>query len=89
MSGKKAGADSKRLETALPEWSINLMRPIIGLAMEQSILETGTSGSREYSSNGGLIIAANHQSYGDPFWLSVPVKRPTRFLAWNEAFRGP
>jgi 1-acyl-sn-glycerol-3-phosphate acyltransferase len=39
--------------------------------------------------NNGLIIAANHQSYGDPFWLSVPVKRPIRFLAWSEAFSWP
>ena len=39
--------------------------------------------------NSGLIIAANHQSYGDPFWLSIPVKRPIRFLAWSEAFSWP
>jgi 1-acyl-sn-glycerol-3-phosphate acyltransferase len=34
---------------------------------------------------GGLIIAANHQTYLDPFWLSVPVKRPLRFMAWDKA----
>lgn len=39
--------------------------------------------------NTGLIIAANHQSYGDPFWLSIPVKRPIRYLAWSEAFAWP
>lgn len=39
--------------------------------------------------NSGLIIAANHQSYGDPFWLALPVKRPVRFLAWSEAFSWP
>lgn len=37
----------------------------------------------------GLIIAANHQSYGDPFWLSVPINRPVRFLAWSQAFSWP
>ena len=36
-----------------------------------------------------LIIAANHQTYIDPFWLSVPIKRPTRYLAWSAAFRWP
>ena len=37
----------------------------------------------------GLPVAANHQSYGDPFWLSVPIRRPIRFLAWSEAFSWP
>jgi 1-acyl-sn-glycerol-3-phosphate acyltransferase len=38
---------------------------------------------------GGLIIAANHQTYIDPFWISVPIKRPTRYLAWSAAFGWP
>lgn len=38
---------------------------------------------------GGLIIASNHQSYLDPFAISVPIKRPVRFLAWNEALEWP
>lgn len=38
---------------------------------------------------GGLIIAANHQTYIDPFWLAIPIKRPLRFLAWDEAFQWP
>jgi len=37
----------------------------------------------------GMIVAANHQSYGDPFWLSIPITTPTRYLAWSEAFQWP
>jgi 1-acyl-sn-glycerol-3-phosphate acyltransferase len=37
----------------------------------------------------GLIIAANHQTYIDPFWISIPVKRPVRYLAWDKAFSWP
>jgi 1-acyl-sn-glycerol-3-phosphate acyltransferase len=37
----------------------------------------------------GLIIAANHQTYIDPFWLSIPINRPLRFLAWDAAFKWP
>jgi 1-acyl-sn-glycerol-3-phosphate acyltransferase len=88
MSSKKAGADSKRVETALPEWSINLMRPIIGLG-SRVFWRLEHQGVENIPTGGGLIIAANHQSYGDPFWLAVPVKRPIRFLAWNEAFSWP
>ena len=38
---------------------------------------------------GGLIIASNHQTYIDPFWLGIPIKRPLRFLAWDAAFNWP
>lgn len=34
----------------------------------------------------GLLIAANHQTYFDPFWIAVPVKRKLRFMAWDRAF---
>ena len=39
--------------------------------------------------NGGLIVASNHQSYLDPFAISIPIKRALRFLAWNEATNWP
>lgn len=41
------------------------------------------------SADGGLIIAANHQTYIDPFWISTPIKRTMRYLAWSEAFHWP
>lgn len=39
--------------------------------------------------HGGLIVASNHQSYGDPAWLALAIERPIRFLAWSEAFSWP
>jgi 1-acyl-sn-glycerol-3-phosphate acyltransferase len=36
--------------------------------------------------SGGLIITPNHQTYFDPFWICVPVRRRFRFMAWNKAF---
>jgi len=38
---------------------------------------------------GGLIIAGNHQTYFDPFWIGSRIKRPVRFLAWDAAFSWP
>jgi 1-acyl-sn-glycerol-3-phosphate acyltransferase len=35
---------------------------------------------------GGLLIAPNHQTYFDPFWLAIPVRRNFRFMAWDRAF---
>lgn len=33
----------------------------------------------------GLLIASNHQTYFDPFWVCLPIYRPLRFLAWDKA----
>lgn len=38
---------------------------------------------------GGVLIASNHQSYLDPFLISIPIKRPLRFLAWDAALEWP
>ncbi len=35
------------------------------------------------------MIAANHPSYLDPILLSLQVKRPIRFMAWDALFRVP
>ncbi len=34
----------------------------------------------------GMLIAANHQSYFDPFWIGVPVRQKLRFMAFDQAF---
>lgn len=34
----------------------------------------------------GLLVVPNHQTYFDPFWLCVPIKRKFRFMAWDKAF---
>jgi 1-acyl-sn-glycerol-3-phosphate acyltransferase len=79
---------AKRGEMALPQWSINLLRPFIRLG-SRLFWRLEHKGLENIPQNSGVIIAANHQSYGDPFWLAIPVKRPVRFLAWSEAFSWP
>jgi 1-acyl-sn-glycerol-3-phosphate acyltransferase len=34
----------------------------------------------------GLLIAPNHQTYVDPFWITLPIRRKFRYMAWDEAF---
>ena len=34
----------------------------------------------------GLLIVPNHQSYFDPFWICIPIRRKFRFMAWDKAF---
>ena len=72
----------------LPQWQLEILRPIVGV-FSRVLWKIEFYGVENVPSEGGLIIAANHQTYIDPFWLSLPVKRPTRYLAWSAAFRWP
>ena len=35
---------------------------------------------------GGLLVVSNHQTYLDPFWISLPIKRDLKYMAWEDAF---
>ena len=83
-----AAAGSKRVEMALPQWTIDLTRPVISFG-SRLLWRLEHKGVENIPQHSGLIVAANHQSYGDPFWLALPIKRPVRFLAWSEAFSWP
>lgn len=37
--------------------------------------------------DGGLLITPNHQTYFDPFWICLPIRRKFRFMAWDQAFK--
>lgn len=46
-------------------------------------------GEEKLPATGGAVIAANHPSYLDPILLSLQLKRPIRFMAWDALFRVP
>lgn len=75
-------------EAALPQWFIELLRPLVG-SFSRIFWRLEHKGAENIPSDTGMIVASNHQSYGDPFWLSLPIKRPVRFLAWSQAFSWP
>jgi len=72
----------------LPEWCLTMIRSPLGLAW-RVLFHMSFKGAEHIPSSGGVIVAANHQTYIDPFWLAIPIKRPIRFLAWKEAFSWP
>lgn len=72
----------------LPQWSLEIIRPMVHAA-SRVFWKIEFRGVENVPADGGLIVAANHQTYLDPFWLSLPIKRPTRYLAWSDAFRWP
>jgi len=88
ISRHTGGNRSKTLEFVLPQWVLGLVRPVVAL-ISRIFWKVEHIGVEHIPSTGGVIIAANHQSYLDPFWLSLAVKRPIRYLAWNVALRWP
>ncbi len=73
----------------LPQWVLELCRPVIRVVCR--LLWSVRWRNTEYipPAEGGLIVAANHQTYIDPFWIAAPIKRAVRFLAWDAAFSWP
>ena len=74
--------------SALPQWALDVIRPVVA-AFSRVLWKIEFYGVENVPEHGGLIIAANHQTYIDPFWLSLKIKRPTRYLAWSAAFGWP
>lgn len=71
-----------------PQWLLELCRPIVGL-ISRVCWRVRWINLEYIPRTGGVIIAANHQTYIDPFWISYPVRRPVRYLAWDAAFNWP
>jgi 1-acyl-sn-glycerol-3-phosphate acyltransferase len=72
----------------LPEWALTLLRGA-AYVLFRLLWRVRYRGTEHVPRAGALVIAANHQTYIDPFWLSVPVKRPLRYLAWDVSFGWP
>jgi 1-acyl-sn-glycerol-3-phosphate acyltransferase len=87
-NGQNSSVRPKPREATLPQWVLNIIRPVVGF-FSDLFWRIEYKGVENIPAESGLIIASNHQSYGDPVWLSIPVKRPIRYLAWSEAFSWP
>jgi 1-acyl-sn-glycerol-3-phosphate acyltransferase len=67
---------------------LNVLRPTIGL-ISKLLWRVRWRNTQYIPSEGGVIIAGNHQTYLDPFWIGSFIKRPSRFLAWDAALNWP
>lgn len=72
----------------LPLWAINVLRAILH-ALSRLFFRITFRGLANIPHTGGVILASNHQTYLDPIWMSLPFKRPIRYLAMSESFSWP
>ncbi|HET7113659.1 MAG TPA: lysophospholipid acyltransferase family protein [Pyrinomonadaceae bacterium] len=85
---KKDAARPANGQSMFPQWALNMIRPVVG-GLSRVLWKIEFRGVDNIPVDGGVIVAANHQTYFDPFWISLKIKRPTRYLAWSAAFRWP
>ncbi len=71
-----------------PEWVIGALRPAV-IGLSRALWRINYDGFERVPAEGGLIIASNHQTYFDPFWVGARMRRPVRFLAWDESLKWP
>jgi 1-acyl-sn-glycerol-3-phosphate acyltransferase len=88
IARRKPSSEQKGEPYVLPAWAIRLLRALLRLLF-RLLWRTRYRGVENIPASGGVIFAANHQTYLDPFWLGAPVARPTRFLAWDKTFDWP
>lgn len=46
-------------------------------------------GTEHIPPTGGVVIAPNHQTYADPPLVTIPVRRPVYYMAWDRLFTIP
>ena len=86
---RDGGSGFAREQGMLPQWAFDAIRPPFKL-FSRLVWHMNLKNTENIPPPvGGLIIAVNHQTYIDPFWVSIPIKRPLRYLAWSEAFGWP
>lgn len=69
-------------------WLFNLTRLAIGIIC-RLYFRIEFEGAERAPAEGPMIVAPNHVSYLDPFWVSIPIKRPLRYMTWDKLTRLP
>ena len=67
---------------------IDLFRPGV-YALSRLYFGLDLRGVEGIPREGPVIIAPNHQTFADPPLVTIPVRRPVFYMAWNRLFRIP
>jgi 1-acyl-sn-glycerol-3-phosphate acyltransferase len=67
---------------------IGVVRPI-ALWLCRLFFKIKFRGAENVPQAGACIITPNHVSYADPIWITIPVYRRVRYMAWARMFEIP
>lgn len=88
VAPRRQATEPKSEGYVLPQWAINLLRMFLHI-LSLVFWRVSYRGIENIPQTGGVLIASNHQTYIDPVWMSLPIRRPIRYLAWSESFDWP
>ena len=69
-------------------WLFNLSRLFV-FSICRLYFRIEFEGAGRVPADGAMILAPNHVSYLDPLWVSIPIKRPLRYMTWDKMTRLP
>ena len=67
---------------------LDLFRPGI-LWASRAYFRLELRGTEHIPLEGAVLIVSNHQTFADPPLVTIPVRRPIYYMAWNQLFRIP
>jgi len=69
-------------------WVFNFSRRLVSLFC-RLYFRIEFEGADRAPKEGAMILAPNHVSYCDPFWVSIPLHRPLAYMTWEKITRLP
>ena len=72
----------------MPTPVLDVARPVIRLGA-RLYFRIRFEGTEHIPAAGPLLIVPNHVTYSDPVLVSIPVRRPVHYMAWNALFHIP
>jgi 1-acyl-sn-glycerol-3-phosphate acyltransferase len=67
---------------------LDVFRPAMRLA-SRAYFGLTLQGVENIPTGGPLLITPNHQTYADPPLVTIPVRRPVHYMAWDALFEVP
>ncbi len=67
---------------------LDVARPVLRLGA-RLYFRIRFEGTHHIPETGPLLIVANHVTYADPVLVTIPVRRPVHYMAWNALFKVP
>jgi 1-acyl-sn-glycerol-3-phosphate acyltransferase len=69
-------------------WLFKVSKWLVGL-FSRLYFRIEFEGADRAPREGAMIVAPNHVSYCDPFWVSIPLDRPLGYMTWERLTRLP